>query len=672
MKITRTDGGILFNNPSGDFEVFTAGTGAFSTNVGGLTAKNTGGSIVRNADAYGNGYVLDVVEKGNTNALYVNTMDMRKLGKKEMYIGTRANFGMNTAAGNMDTYRFEFYMLPLQWTDGGNIWVSISANNRGYMRNSGISNVYFTNANYTLTKVTEGEKAGWYKVTSVNTVGIGSWDPNMFIIETGLEMYLDDLTVYQINGSTEKLLKKFDFEPTYDLAKNMIAAQVDSDKVSVSWRNPKAPAAQQIKLYDVSNGTDVLLADNFATTAGGLNEYLDATATAGTNKVYRVDFIYADGAVKSQTAGTTVATGAGWVYDAAKWHLGTSASPKQSIRMNIDDKVYHTAAPSIHVASNKNGFGSGPVLTLTLDDTIPAGTYQVSFYRKVVNAEYIWTYAFGINQTANRLYPTGTWGAGKLNNGDWDLISREITIAEATTKPVITLDFQGVCEDFWIDDVALYKVENGATVGENLVAAIGTVSDVAAAPAAPTAVAADTEGVYNEATLTWTVGEDAKYLAIYNKGAEDIPVAYIPTNCHYVDMKNLTGGKAYTYTVKTVNAEGRESASGFDVTVIPNAKPLVIGEFATSKTGDNVTVSVDVKNNGEGSGVTAQLILATYYNDTLQSFKATNVTTIPETAVSAAPITLSETITVPSGYTMVMYLWDSLKGMRPLKQSKTY
>jgi len=627
-----------------------------------------------------------------------------------------ADFGMQVAPA---AYGIEFEIHVDSWTSG-KLWLRPGPNNNdtfptvyyAYLDYSAENGLYLDGTNKGRWTIEAGSRTGWYKVRNLTPIvsekgfasaSIGGKPGHMWMVESDSDfsVRIDNIKAY--NWSTPSTtqntgnvvgepFKVIDFttaqEPeatptpapaSYSMAKNLIAAHVAAGTVSVSWRNPADPVAQQIKLYDVSTGRDVLLKDDFATTASGINEYLDATAVAGASKIYRVDFIYADGAVKSQTVGTEVATGNGWAYDAAQWHFGSSTANKEPARMSVDDKVYKTAAPSIHISSNDTTWNTGnAVLTLTMEGTLKAGTYELSFYRKMTNSEYV-TGDTSLNTVNNRLYPTdssttgGSWSADSMHNCDWLQYSKTYTISSDIENPtILRMTFNGKSEDFWIDDVSLRKVENGTPAGDNLLGAIGTVSDVTAAPAAPTAAEADTTGVYEEATLTWSVGSDAKYVAIYNKGEEDIPLAYIPVDFGYVDMKNLIAGRAYTFTVKTVNAEGRESATGFDVTVTPNATPTVIGDFKTTKTGNDVTVSIDIKNNSAGSNVTAQLIMATYYDDTLQTFKATDVTTIPETAISAAPVTLSETITVPSGYTMVMYLWDSLSGMRPLIPSKTY
>jgi hypothetical protein len=164
-----------------------------------------------------------------------------------------------------------------------------------------------------------------------------------------------------------------------------------------------------------------------------------------------------------------------------------------------------------------------------------------------------------------------------------------------------------------------------------------------------------------------------KVKSVYDNAMKnDIPVAFVPASMGYVDIVNLIPGNTYRYTVKAVSAERRESAEGVVVTAIPKAEAMIISEYKTTANGNDVTVSIDIKNNEAGDDVTAQLILAVYNGVTLETITGTTVTNIPQTALGATPVTLTKTVTVPSGHKMVMYLWNSMSGMRPLKASQEY
>ena len=239
----------------------------------------------------------------------------------------------------------------------------------------------------------------------------------------------------------------------------------------------------------------------------------------------------------------------------------------------------------------------------------------------------------------------------------------------ALTVP-IKFDVKSHAEDIWIDDIELYEVVDGNITGDNLLASCGAINDVSAAPAELTDVSAKNRT--NEAMIKWG-DTDAAYVAVYdNNVSEDIPVAYVPASMGYVDLKNLEAGKTYNYTVKAVNAEGRESAAGVAVSATPLAEALVISDYKTSASGNEVSVSVDLKNNSYGNDLTAQLFLAVYDGKALESIAQSDMTGVPQTELGADPVTVSTKINVPQGKTMVMYLWNSLDGMKPLKACEAY
>ncbi len=125
----------------------------------------------------------------------------------------------------------------------------------------------------------------------------------------------------------------------------------------------------------------------------------------------------------------------------------------------------------------------------------------------------------------------------------------------------------------------------------------------------------------------------------------------------------------------TANSEG--NATYFDNITVKTGDYYVtpgrISKFRKIVEGDQVTVSVDLKNTTLGENMTAQLLLAVYDGEgKLTGIIATESTSIPQTELGVAPITLAETVTVPAGYTMKMMLWDMVNGGVPLKAMETY
>ncbi len=541
-----------------------------------------------------------------------------------------------------------------------------------------------------------GDKAGWYTFESkypiiTDSEAGGLFKPGcMFVFDGKFKAYLDNIEIYNwtksaglgdvtANGMGTTLLASNDFEKQYTLAKNLMATQVSGTQISVSWRNPAEIPPTEIKLYDAEENE--LIAENFDTTADAVVEYLDEDFTADQEKIYKVDFIYADGSIKSQVAGI-LPTGSGYEYRVGNWKLSAS-NPKAPMKLEIDDKVYRTSAPSIRVSSNEASFNTkhGYLELKTDTELDTTKKYRITGSIKKNKAGYIFSRAMATyditNEKLHRIpNVAGTWanGGGVYSNLEWTDFSHDVFPAESTS-PVVHFIFTESVEDFWIDDVACYELdENGNPTGENLVEGIGTLDSI---EEQSEAVGVEAINDVEKAIIRWHKDTEteagAKYVAVYdNAMSSDIPVAYVPVSMGYVDIANLIPGVTYSYTVKAVNAEGRESAEGVIVTATPQAVAMIIGEYETSKSGNDVTVSIDIKNNTAGNNVTAQLILAVYNGVTLSTITGTDATSIPQTALGVNPVTLSKTVTVPTGHRLVMYLWNSMEGMRPLKPSQEY
>ena len=96
-----------------------------------------------------------------------------------------------------------------------------------------------------------------------------------------------------------------------------------------------------------------------------------------------------------------------------------------------------------------------------------------------------------------------------------------------------------------------------------------------------------------------------------------------------------------------------------------------ISAFKKSVSGNDVTVSVDIRNCTDDN-YTAQLFLAVYNGDVLESIVMTDKTSVPKVSETAAPTPLSKTVTVPADRTMTMFLWNSLEGMSPIRRCESY
>lgn len=663
LKITCTTPGYFVpSNPSTGFEDFAEGTQSFPGSFDKFSEIT-----VTTATKVTDDFTVEYSNKAydGSRSMHINTMRTVYSGvNNNLFFGRSSDFGLTEGR----TYVMKFYIYPVNFGAGSNMWISMGRNDRLFVS---ADNNHIKGNRGTFKRIESGSKEGWYEYTSANTIySINGWDPQFIVIENGgAEFYMDDITFTDVE--TGEVVSKVDFEKEYALPKNVLTTQVSGDTLSVSWRNPKSSEVTKVALYDVN--TNTLLAENFDTSSDKVQEYKTTEYAQNDSQIYRLDFTFNDGVVKSYATGYT--TGKSWNYSVGTWTFSAS-EPKAPDKMMADDKVFHDAAPSLRIFSNATtGWESkDSFLELHISGKFdPTKTYRISGWYKANNKGYVWARPFDNIGNDYRIYEDL---AGKWNNvntvADWQQFTKDAK-PKAETDRVLQFDLRNVVEDFWLDDLTVYELDaDGNPTGNNLVEGIGSIDAVAEKPAE--LAAGEVTNSVNSAMVRWTAADDAAYVAVYDKAVgTEVPIAYVPAEMGYVELANLTGGNTYNFLLKAVNSEGRESANGVSATAQPLPEDLIVSDFTVNTSGGTANVSIDIKNNGMGDDFTAQLIVAVYEGeDILKNVKATGITKIAQTGASASPVTLTQSITVPAGCTLKVYLWDSLDSMKPIKASRSY
>ncbi len=573
-------------------------------------------------------------------------------------IGTQAEIGVERGG----TYSVEFYLRPLS---SGVVWFSLDGGTRSYLVYNAEQDTLIDTTNKL--NCVKADKEGWWRLYGSGLVAVShatntGWIPEVFVFESGFSGYIDSI---KVTNETNQKSVYYDFELTPEAGDNIMALQVSGTQISVSWKNNEN--FSEIILYN--ENTNEMLSRDFNLSKGRFNEYLD-TANVGNYHSYRLEFTYTDGFVKSYTLGC-YAKASGYSYQAGGWTATSSSLPKPPAKMEVDDSEYHTAAPSIHVVSNQESFNTTTLMLQVKADTPldTAKTYRVTGYTKVNTARYIWGRLLGTNDSSCRAFPTPNYNA--LNTTVWNEFS--VDGKPVSTDPaVINFCAVGEIADFWIDDVALYELDADGepATGINLLGEKGEITSVEARPDNPTGILTTSEA--DRITVTWD-STDADFVAIYD--SEDVqkcPVAYVPASLGEVTLYSLESGVEYNYLVKTVNEEGRES-QGVRISASTLQKPLVIGDYTKTITENTIEIGVKIKNNDYGADLTVKLMLGLYnqYGGLVQ-IAATDVTEIPESVQSAAPISLKQGIEVPEGCSMKAFLWDMRDGIKPLTMAQEY
>ncbi|MEE1047901.1 MAG: hypothetical protein U0M60_10815, partial [Clostridia bacterium] len=578
------------------------------------------------------------------------------------------DFGMQAHSGDSKPgYGIAFDIYIDNWT-GGKLWLKPAPNN-----NNTYSTVYYASLNYSAEKglylddtnkgrwkitALTGEKAGWYRVenttaicsekgfASVNGYGRGyMWyvpadntgDISVCVDNIELYNWTDGYTGQNTGSITGDPIKVIDFETVaidYDarvdyMPKNFMAVQSGLTQMNIAWRNPAAPAVSSVKLYDITNpkaATEIVPATAFSTDADAINKVYHENISSGTTYVYRLDFTFADGTVKSYTTGCTAGDGT-YSYKSGSYTLtAAGSSNKAAARLELDDNIYGTAAPSIHVITNATTFDAADsrvVLMLYPNTPIKKDTnYEVNLKIKGNKMHYVQSRGLGYDNNTYMIanFSWGGWGLGKLKTQeDWFPSTRTV-VANKSDCSVFTFTFPGSVEDFWIDDAEIYELDaNGARVdGVNILASIGAVDNAQARPADLATVTATPEAFGTK--LSWTAGEGQEYVAVYDKAMSEYnPVAYVPASLGEVTISNLEEGETYDYIVKTVNAEGRESENGTEVQALAGGEELIVTYYVPAKNFivtqvSGTQISVSWRNPKAVSGMVSTITKAELYD----------------------------------------------------------
>lgn len=487
---------------------------------------------------------------------------------------------------------------------------------------------------------------------------------NLFAVKAGTKtnMYIDDISIKDEtgkelvkNGGFEIAGERVDYEP-----KNVLATAANANKMSISWRNPAAPALSKVSLYEITGGENVLLNDDLSTDADAICEYKHENATAGVH-VYKVVYDFADGNKKEVVVGKAAKDDKSNTENIGQWQIGgSSENDNPPVYALYDYEIAGNPSwkPSIRVFSNQSDSSA----TLQLDPTTPLDTSK--------------TYRFSCKVLGNKIKKSKLYvgdeqgeiaflGNQEFNYTDaWE--TKTADIQPKGNEFGIRFMIENPTEDMWLHDLALYELDGGNPTGENLLANF----DSAESLARPNDIAVTVEKNYDSGSqLSWTPDDNAT-IAIYEKDGDKLNLrAYVPASLGSVNIGGLENDKDIELVARTI----KNGVPSEGVSVIAHPVPSVVfSEYQIADENGQKKVSVTVKNNEMGDDYTAQLILAVYDgNMALRMVGTDTATNIPQTAPTADPVTLEQSIAVGSGETLRAYLWNSISGMTPLKPVET-
>ena len=301
----------------------------------------------------------------------------------------------------------------------------------------------------------------WKQYTIYSTPGE---NPNpRIIVDGGCDgVWIDDIVVKKIVDGKGEIVFKDGFELGVI---NPMAGAMTSGKLVLSWTNPKNDYISDIDVLD-SDGKSIKGDATLSLENRAVNRFEIDGLTDGVEYSYTLLFTINGVKTPVSVKGVPVNNDMQWKtqegYDAGKWKF---LGGNNMINRYIDTSEAHSGNSSVKIVSNFTPVHKYGRLETEVGGLDVSKTYIIKFYAKLEN-----------NQTAGSGFQSGTksmsyyndWtrkAAFVSNNGEWKEYSYTFT---GQTKLVFRLgiETQGV---LWLDDVSLYELQDGVTVGENLI-----------------------------------------------------------------------------------------------------------------------------------------------------------------------------------------------------------
>lgn len=494
-------------------------------------------------------------------------------------------------------------------------------------------------------------------------------------------VYIDNIRIMH-KGEDENLLTNGDFESVTVESKvlkyepvNVMVSERDQSILTPSWRNPSVDA-QQIRLYNITDGKDVLLYSSFNTSAGAYNHFQITGLEAEKEYVFRIEFDFGESGVREfyisgVTNNKNVYNCGGWSSD-----FKNGADYKYTpVWAGLDSETKHGGNTALNIKSNLNGENS---LFLELNIAFNNIFEKDKDYRISV-----WTKAEEMQANAVRIMMEGSYigNFNKSQNYDWTNFTFDYNTAQNATSGCLKFWVMQSVRNFWIDDIAVYETENGSIVGDNLIAdeSVAGFEKGFDGTEPPSVMEAAAEAGSRQAKLSWTnppsaVCDKVKIYQIIED--ETVLRGVLPITQSEITLSHLENEKEYTYIIKTVSKYGIESA-GREVSVTPITPETEITPVVTNGGTDILglgtnTFEIKAANNFSAEDLKVELIASMFKNG---GKELVWLKTDSASLAAGEEAVLQTDIDIPNDendYTIRIYVWDSLFGLNSLQKTAEF
>ncbi len=588
--------------------------------------------------------------------------------------------------------------LNAAMSNGSNYDFSFCA--KGTFQNKGIYAGIGTNDNLTsgglvtllnMTRYsTENLSNGWkrYSFTNIPYNGSGSHF-RIKITEQCTDLYIDNVSLKK-SGETDELVvdggfEETNFVETEDVGnqaqyapQNFIATQL-AGHIMISWRNPENTNLSKVSLYEIADGEETLIKNDFSKTANAYLSYDAKSLEEGSKHTYKLVCEF----------GASTATES--VISAIASNKRDPSPFGVTVRGNHPGTSYyergdaHSGKSSARVISNLQSWTSNNfIMAQTPTIAFNSGSeYEISVWVKgrVANSLDINYRDFIKDGTPSSLKYNGGTPTFTLveTENDWKHIVFKISDQGSTP-----LSFMGEHRtDVLIDDLEVWEL-NGGERGEKPVYSEDYESRNYEVPDVT-----DCSYEINRklAKISFTAPEGVNRVRIYVKDGDKLSKrADIFADDRPVTFTRLKNDHNYTYVIKAVDGYFNES-EGKEITVTPTPDDWECTEYglyngivetASGFEGEHTySAKATIKNNKVDAGFDAQIIAVVRKDGERINAVASNVTKIAKNKYDETP-TVIETadISIPDitdgEYEISVYLWDGLDTMTILAPFKIY
>ena len=434
--------------------------------------------------------------------------------------------------------------------------------------------------------------------------------------------------------------------------------------VNITWKNPKYASADEdkavskVSLYQTADGSDTLVKDDFTVTSEKKQNYTVSNLTNGEEYTYKLVFEF-----KNYSPLEVV----------LKDKPGTAENRLGNV--NSSSVVRTTSGFNVTVdTENHNGTDSTASIKV---DSVSSGKewvdiFQLAGIARTSGGKYKVSFDYKSEGTAVNPMLIGGWGkAVYYSAGTHDWITVSDTIDSWTEAGYLYFKANSGGTG-WYDNISVYALDSAGNVtggnladthsAENLIKNLGITTPAITA-------SAENKG----AKITWgDVG--AEYMNIYvKKDGKLYPRASVPASDKAAFIGSLVNGEKTEIAVKAslngVEAnEASAKVTSTEAAYETGGYKLYSGEneIADITAAGTYKVSVKLTNNSAAQGQSAQLIVAQYDGENLTGIEKTDQITVAK----GDTYNFERDFTVVNpNYTVRVFLWDSLNGMNPVKDS---